>query len=289
MSEFAPLHPEPAPEQTTLNEHQSLGIEHNYVDSNSFISDEQFNEYRNSLRNDILYLETMKGNGFSISDNDRNELSRKKNELEYADNIYENEGKKFITFEVTNKNLQEGNPELFKAPPERFSQEPESDEDIQNFTFDTAKEKLEKLPMLQGFPRKLAETEDKVTFNAKDEKFRIPVGRIIHASGFFKHNNDLNFSTYAWSGRDEGYGSKGKVRSLDTTIKYAKMGPLPGSKAVHSLYVVTDETGEVFYLTTNDNHRIAAAKLRGDQTIPVSSLVVKDPQVAIIKSGSIRP
>lgn len=180
--------------------------------------------------------------------------------------------------ECSQAELTASHPELFSQPEDIMSSPPENEEAIQAFTFDTAKVKLDALPFSFGADIALSKSQGDSQNYSNPDGFQIPVSRIIAANGYFGDRPP------SWSGRAGGYESDNGVSSLNRIIDYAKQGKYEQGNEMDKIVaeVVYGPNGEPFYILVGGNHRGSAAKLRGDVTLSVKYIHVRNPQKAVL-------
>lgn len=113
------------------------------------------------------------------------------------------------------------------------------------------------LPYEDGSPRR-------ITMEAKDEPFQIPLANVVSLQGFDSWLGRGSGGEAAHE-RRSGFGEV-KGRSIDTIMHYASLPTeIPEVSEVH-MYIQPD--GKVFFDNgSGDSHRIAAAVLRGQESI----------------------
>jgi len=254
------------------------------------VSEQRLSDYQQQLENELVYLHAIDGNGFKLSETDKNQRARTESYLQESRRLAEH-GYRYITLDTKPEDVTREHPELFAAAPEPMRSRPESEETIRSFTFETAKQKLDSLPFLDALPKGYTDAKEKVVLKATPESgyFEIPVDRIVYNGNY---TDDRQTGRPSWAGRDGGYGGKnaedgegkGTEKSLDVIIRYAKKGKydIQKGKPVHEVGVLYGSDGEVFYNLPLDNHRVSAAKLRGDSTIPVASIELRPKEVSML-------
>lgn len=249
--------------------------------SEQLFTDEAFDAYKRELTNEVFYLQTMDGDGFELTEQGRRKLHDTERRLSHAERM-EAHGYKHIEIEAAPEELAGAHPELFADTKSGFKvSETETEDTIAGFDFDSAKAKLDALPFANR-PSSQGRSKQKLQYAApRGDHYQIPVDRIVGAGGFV--NGDMRYPD-SWAGRDSGYGDKSAEdgesqsteRSLNVIIRYAQKGIYDPSKSgpVNEVDVMYGSDGEVYYYAGIDNHRIAAAKLRGDKTIPVGRITM---------------
>jgi len=107
------------------------------------------------------------------------------------------------------------------------------------------------------------ESEPVVYLLADDSRgYMIPTSNIISAEGF-----------ESWGGRATSHNKSGNRISAEVIAEYAQLSPdeAPGVY----LTGVERANGSVVYMVSDGTHRVAAAKLRGDETVRVSEIILR--------------
>jgi hypothetical protein len=187
--------------------------------------------------------------------------------------------------QTTQAELANAFPQLFAPAPESLiTAQPESEESIQAFTAETAKAKLDGLPFLTFDTVRYSGQGPKATFTNSAEGFQIPVDRIISANG---HGID---HSPTWAGRRGGYERSGGERSIDKILRYAKQGKYEHGQSLEERAVVDivyGPDGQIYYVADGGNHRVSAAKLRGDATFTVKTINVPSRSEATLAQWAV--
>ena len=183
-------------------------------------------------------------------------------------------------YEVDQAHLEAMVPGFFTQPEGVVGVTPKTEAEVQAITPETAMEDLNKLPLIQPH----GTFGDSMTFIDPDG-YQIPVDRIIAASG---HGADYQPT---WAGRNGGWEYTGGKRSIEKIVDFAKRGKYEHNDATLeekiALYTLFAPNGEAFFLAESGNHRVSAAKLRGDKTVTAKYIHVFQPEKATLSQHQV--
>lgn len=176
--------------------------------------------------------------------------------------------------EISQTEMQAMVPDFFTQPEGVVGATPKTDAEIQALSSQDAITDLDQLPII-----KLDSPQDEYMTFRNPDGFQVPVDRIIAANGFGIDDKP------SWAGRAGGLEYTGGERSVDKIVRYAQKGKYEHGKTLEEKIAIdayfTPE-GEVFFMADGGNHRISAAKLRGDHTVTVKDINVYRPEVSTL-------